>query len=349
MQKHTSMSQRPGYPTTLFQHYKNMINLLWNDGHRTYTAQELNSFVGRHEKITVWKRINNNPYYSTRCYQTELKHLGCITPIKRGLWKINAPIPEWFGSFHINGLKGRLGEDCIYWNELLPAEHKVNPWKQKPAGSADKQVTLRRGESITAPTVEELSFVSVCDIVVPVDAIPGCKFTADVQVIGYDVEVVDWNITVNGISINNAQFESLLGIYVPTFRVDAVIENLKAAAKTAGVQHYDKIFAQKLSDKKAAAETAASKEHLYTADQVMEMFIGFAEKLQASVIADIEDAVDNLDADDIVDLELEQDHSISVDLNSRAITNALNDTILDTFNIMRDEMQESFPSMNSKS
>ena len=61
---------------TLFSHYKRMINTMWDEGFRKYTANELNTFVGRHENITGWKRSNNNPYYSTRCYQTQLKHLS---------------------------------------------------------------------------------------------------------------------------------------------------------------------------------------------------------------------------------------------------------------------------------
>lgn len=120
---------------TLFSHYKRMINTMWDEGFRKYTANELNTFVGSHETITGWKRCNNNPYYSTRCYQAQLKHLGCITPIKRGLWQINGPIPEWFGSFHINGLKGAYDlnskytdHTCIYWNNL-DDKYKINPWK----------------------------------------------------------------------------------------------------------------------------------------------------------------------------------------------------------------------------
>ena len=123
--------------TTLFSRYKNMINQLWEDGQRRYTARELNSFVGDYEWPTSWKQWNNNPYYTTRTYQTELKHLGCITPIKRGLWQINGPIPEWFSSLHIKALlsKGCLKElerSSIVWASI-PDKHKVNPWKKSTA------------------------------------------------------------------------------------------------------------------------------------------------------------------------------------------------------------------------
>ena len=321
-------SQKPGYPTTLFAHYKNMINTLYADGFRTYTANELRAFVGSHENVTNYKRWNKCPYYTTRWYQTRLKHLGCITPIKRGLWKINAPIPEWFGSFHIKGLKGQLGEDCIYWNEL-DEKYKINPWKSAPIAAKG-----------IMPTVEELTFVHISNIAIPVDAIPACVYTAEVQVIECDIELLDYNIAINGININDTQFESLLKLYDRTHTLDAALENLKIEAF--------ELVKQCLVKPEPAPETS-DKEHLYTAEQVMEMFIGFAEKLQASVIADVENAVDNFDAVDLVELDLGYDRSISVDLNTRAITNALNDTILDTFNLMRDEMQESFPSMNSKS
>lgn len=124
---------------TLFARYKNMINLLWADGQRKYTANELNIFVGVHENMTAWKRWNNNPFYTTRTYQTALKQLGCVTKIKHGLWRINAPIPEWFGSFHLSaftndGSLAELEKSSTYWKSL-PAEHKVNPFVHKPAAS----------------------------------------------------------------------------------------------------------------------------------------------------------------------------------------------------------------------
>ena len=35
---------------TLFSHYKKMINDIWDEGFRKYTANELNTFVGRFEQ-----------------------------------------------------------------------------------------------------------------------------------------------------------------------------------------------------------------------------------------------------------------------------------------------------------
>ena len=42
---------------TLFSHYKEMINNMWANGQREYTAKELNSHVGFHENLTTWKQI----------------------------------------------------------------------------------------------------------------------------------------------------------------------------------------------------------------------------------------------------------------------------------------------------
>ena len=112
-----------------------MINAFWEDGKRTYTSKDLNNYVGTYENETWWKRGNNNPYYTTRLYQGLLRQFGCVSMVKRGLWQINGPVPNWFGSFHFKGLRGGYDmnnkyadHNCFYWNNL-PAEHKINPWK----------------------------------------------------------------------------------------------------------------------------------------------------------------------------------------------------------------------------
>lgn len=118
---------------TLFNRYKNMINRLWSQGERQYTATTLNNLVGVYEKETHWKKWNKCPYYTTRTYQTQLRDLGCITMVKRGVWQINGPIPEWFGSFHLRGLTSsdalkNLEKSSFYW-QSLSEEHKINPWR----------------------------------------------------------------------------------------------------------------------------------------------------------------------------------------------------------------------------
>ena len=118
---------------SLFARYKDFINTRWENGFRTYTSRELNAYVGSFEISTRWKFVNNNPYYTTRRYQALLKRLGCISMQKRGLWEINAPIPHWFCSLHLNALLNstslkRLESSSHVWQSLPPA-HKVNPWR----------------------------------------------------------------------------------------------------------------------------------------------------------------------------------------------------------------------------
>ena len=129
---------------TLFAHYKEFINKTWGNAFvgddSLYTSKDLNNNVGKYEHITHWKR-GRNRYYLTRIYQTALKDLGCITMVKRGLWKINAPIPEWFGSYHFAGLQGRLEDKSnFYWNSL-PLYQKVNPWLFPPVTKTVKSIS----------------------------------------------------------------------------------------------------------------------------------------------------------------------------------------------------------------
>lgn len=135
---------------TLFSRYKQMINKFWDSGLRDYKAKDLNDWVGMYEQSSWWKRANNSPYYTTRTYQSQLRQLGCVTMIKRGLWKINGPIPEWFGSFHFNGLKGNLSDPSnFYWHQL-PAMHKVNPWAKQKVAEQPQPAT----SSVVKPNVQ---------------------------------------------------------------------------------------------------------------------------------------------------------------------------------------------------
>lgn len=116
---------------TLFQRLKMFINhqyLLWD---ATLSTRDMCKFVDEPStNSTPWKRWNKNPNYTTHYYLGQLHKLGCVTRIKHGYYKINAPIPEWFGSFHFEGLKGKLEDKSnLYWNSL-PAYQKVNPWAE---------------------------------------------------------------------------------------------------------------------------------------------------------------------------------------------------------------------------
>ena len=115
---------------TLFQHVKQFINERY-DGPKWFTTQQMRNAIGHYENRTSWKRYSKNPNYVMHIYVGYLRKLGCITRTKRGHYKINAPIPQWFGSYHFDGLKGRLDDSSnIYWN-TLPSEHQVNPWAKK--------------------------------------------------------------------------------------------------------------------------------------------------------------------------------------------------------------------------
>lgn len=117
--------------TTLFQRLKKFINHQYLKKDATFSTRSMCKFVDEHAtNSTPWKRWNKNPNYTTHCYLGQLRELGCVTRIKHGHYKINAPIPEWFGSFHFEGLKGKLEDKSnLYWNSL-PAWQKVNPWAE---------------------------------------------------------------------------------------------------------------------------------------------------------------------------------------------------------------------------
>jgi hypothetical protein len=121
---------------TQFQRLKSFINKIGVGN--TFTTTQLQYAVGNFEKTSHWKRSNNVPYYTTYLYRGQLRDMGCVSMVKRGLWKVEHNIPKWFGSFHFKGLHGGYDpknkyadHTCTYWNNL-PAEHKVNPFKNKP-------------------------------------------------------------------------------------------------------------------------------------------------------------------------------------------------------------------------
>ena len=403
---------------TLFSHYKKMINDIWDEGFRKYTANELNTFVGSHENITGWKRSNNNPYYSTRCYQTQLKHLGCITPIKRGLWQINGPIPEWFGSFHIKGLKGAYNlnseyadHTCIYWNFLDP-KYKINPWKSinpmrvmasiqpldlnNPADRAQYMNTdlaqnqQRRDElNATLDAVKEQNNQARLEDVI--DASTGLyepnKNTNNTQ-----------NMTPKNFTVNKADVEKTCDCYNANFTITApfgaqfeckayanrvlthnntweietpeveliLVSNRKAdyvdirnmiflmMGNDEGkqwLQSLDKYAMELVAEcvKMEESQTTDStglytKKQvdqilgLYTKEQVEQILKAFVDYSRSSVKSEVQDAVEQLDAEDIVELDFDTyNRSISVDFDSRqisanvvdsvdeALTNALNE------------------------
>lgn len=264
--------------TSLFSRYKNMINDKWAAGERTYTASELNLFVGDYENTTHWKRATNNPYYTTRNYQTELKELGCITMIKRGLWQINAPIPEWFGSFHFRGLKGGFDPNnryadhgCIYW-KALPAHHKVNPWKNIDP----MRVMASIGNDAPAAQVQDKPAQTeaiYCDFVmytvsgIPVTSkIPGLTVNCSVNVYsdnhapGAAAEIVDWIFYMDG---------EMTGMNLQLLEVlDVKMTDAEDVAKKRAIDAY------------TAAQKKQPTEKMYTEAQVKQILSRYTEDLQ---------------------------------------------------------------------
>ena len=383
---------------TLFSHYKRMINTMWDEGFRKYTANELNTFVGRHENITGWKRSSNNPYYSTRCYQAQLKHLGCITPIKRGLWQINGPIPEWFGSFHIKGLKGAYNlnseyadHTCIYWN-FLDDKYKINPWKSinpmrvmasiqpldlnNPADRAQYMNTdlaqnqqkrdelnatldavkeenkIKNTQNMTPKnfTINKADVEKTCDcynanftITAPFGAQFECKAYAN-RVLTHnntwEIETPEVElILVSNRKADYVDIRNMIFLMMGNDEGKQWLQSLdkyamELVAECVEMEESQRTDSTGLYTKKQVDQILG----LYTKEQVEQILKAFVDYSRSSVKSEVEDAVEQLDAEDIVELDFDTyNRSISVDFDSRqisanvvdsvdeALTNALNE------------------------
>lgn len=356
---------------TLFSYYKRMINNMWEEGFRKYTANELNTLVGSHEKPTQWKRRGNNPYYTTRSYQTELKQLGCITPIKRGLWQINGPIPEWFGSFHIKGLRGGFDPNniladhsCIYWNNLDP-KYKINPWKNidpmrvmasigpldlnNPTDRAqymnnkNTQNMTQRNFTTTNSDVEKTcqSFSVNFDLTAPFGAQFKChSYVNKVLTIDnkWEVEVDDVELTL--ISNKAADHVAIKNL------VYLMMGDVQGKEWLQSVDDYVKELVENYAETTTHTPTSQAV-GLYTKEQVHQILKDFIEFSRASVKSEVEDALDNLDVDDAVQLDFDSyNRSINVEFNSRQISSNLVDGVdeglsnaLNEFNIENTEIK----------
>lgn len=114
---------------TLFQRLKTFINNTYDhNDNRIFTTHNMCNHVNEpFTNSTPWKRYSKNPNYTTHLYLGHIRKLGGVTRVKRGVYKINAPIPGWFSSIHFNELLGRTDGKNRYWNSL-PDSQKVNPW-----------------------------------------------------------------------------------------------------------------------------------------------------------------------------------------------------------------------------
>ena len=139
--------------------------------------------------------------------------------IKRGLWKINGPIPEWFGSFHFNGLKGNLSDPSnFYWHQL-PTMHKVNPWaKQKVAEKLQPPTNIISKPNMLQYSVETIRVVAGVEVKVSciVMAFPS-------SVAGFtDTDIIDTTIAMDGKLVDESFFRQ----YIDFTMGDGYAENL---------------------------------------------------------------------------------------------------------------------------
>lgn len=307
MQNTTHTKSAQDWGPSLFARYKSFINECLAHGKTEYTAKELNLNVGMYEASTWWKRANNNPYYSTRCYQAALKELGCVTMIKRGLWKINAPIPEWFGSFHFSGLRGRIDKNCFYWHNLLPAEHKVNPWANPSVKAANDAALIPVEEIELSRDVPGLT----CDFEVSVDKIAYSCFT---------VEVVDYTLYLHDTRIGYSTAQELCRAYGVDFSraLDAGMDIAKDQALN--VAKREALNAELDAVKAANAAAAEPAEKTYTKSEVMQILQKFIKTAYERLDSDVDDVLSEADATDCVEISVEYGFQLSVDLDMRSLT-----------------------------
>lgn len=314
---------------TLFARYKNMINTMYNEGFRTYTANELNTFVGAYETKTAWKRWNKNPHYTTRTYQTALKQLGCITKVKRGLWKINGPIPEWFGSFHINALSSshslhELEKTSTYWKSLKP-EHKINPWKR-----GDGSIITQTNNTQTMNKTTDCIFQTITGTIL-MEEFP--QLTMDTQIsVSVDnnnkthVDICDWHYY-------------LLGKEISIKTAEAICNTRGKNLESVYTAHHNTIIQQTISEAQPISTEGFTKDgaRYYSHSEVMQILKDFANGITDQVSSAVEEVLEDINADDVVELEWDSYNktmNVSLDLSNavRDITEEIQDAVEEVFN-----------------
>jgi len=350
--------------TTLFKRYKDMINFMWQKGERRYNSKELNFYVGVYELQTGWKRMNNNPYYTTRCYQTQLKQLGCITMIKRGLWQINAPIPEWFGSFHIKGLKGGFDESnkyadhgCIYW-KTLPAEYKVNPWMgvdksikvstilgpldlNNPTERAqyinnnnninnnNKTTIMKITKALTMWEVKDIPLLARIDGLT-VNVLAGTYKSDGSDQLQFDMQQFDYYFKGKEIGFETA---SVLVNAVDSVLADVIGNDIEPLVKEAILN--DIASSKSNNTKNNNNNNSSSDDKKYTEEDVNSILKDFVAKLKSEVEDAIDYGANNLNDREIVDITFDSwNRSVDVEILTSELVSALMDEVsarLDTF------------------
>jgi len=283
-----------------------------------------------------------------------LRDLGCISKIKRGLWKINGPIPEWFGSFHFKGLKRGYAEDdkwadhsCEYWKSL-PEEHKINPWKtavlEEPkqarledlidASTGEYTPNLKTKTTKTTKTTETMTntdntnTVNVNESSVIIDgAMRSCTVNFTVTApFGLDIHCVSWvNIHPDkqGIPFAEvAETEMHLALNpTASYREILNLLNIMMGQEASdlwlkSVDDYAAVKALEINRISTPVAVPNSSE-LFTKEQVKDILRNFVNSVDSDVKSAVEDAISSVDADDVVELDLDSyNRSISVSLNT---------------------------------
>ena len=96
-------------PNSLFNHSCMFINNIPVD--KTFTSAEYIAAIGHRENVTSWKRHSKNPHYNCHQYKGYLRRAGFISNVKRGTWKVDRHIPEWFDHGHLSILLGHYKWD----------------------------------------------------------------------------------------------------------------------------------------------------------------------------------------------------------------------------------------------
>jgi hypothetical protein len=143
---------------SLFQEVKRFINIRAVGSN--YMSSELCNYTRGTEEVTSWKRMNNNPSYRTRTYQTYLKRLGFIKNVRRGVWQVVAHIPEWLNSGHVNlalgytygkSYQGEYSNDIRKKIDLIVGLQNSRPAaEEKPTSSANGLATFQVIDPILA-------------------------------------------------------------------------------------------------------------------------------------------------------------------------------------------------------
>jgi hypothetical protein len=338
---------------TLFGRFKTFINS--KPVGCTYTTRELMMTVGIHETSSYWKRSNRNPHYTTALYQSKLKDWGCLTHVKRGIWKINGHIPTWFSTFHFEFVDSAdhyfnpRRTQCMYW-QSLPAEYKVNPWMDVLAARLRKAINKVDQMKKEAKTVvfntaasnaiifndadtadygmhafESITFSPVAGLPTAVaNVVVGAKRANDGLYECWVEDLMDIN-WVDG-AVASAHITDRMGETWKTQTAWAVMRNLMG----------DDEF-NVLKERLCAAAVERTFGRLNAEVNIVSgpKFADLVEYMKDTVKSSIEDNLCNIEDD--VELDLGYDKQISVSVDTSSIAREIANTVVDSIECWMDD------------